>query len=376
MSDLDPQIPQSPAATSERPGNTVLLPGQSPDGQYILAVLLKRSYCFADRKRCTRAERDRKIITGDQHYKDPMNSSVQFESDFVPYKLATDVVLNGKAYAPGGHPVQELVATLKINEHEKSIYVVGDRVANYHAQGDPTFSDPKAFAAMDIRYERAYGGVDIYFDRKMQCIYGRNHLGRGYVINNSKEAVDRLALPNIEDPLDRLTPARLCIGHFIHWERQPMPQGFGWFAKHWRPRSLLAGVLPADKKYEEELHAAYSQLVPAEQREMYAQTRLPDMDFRFYNGASPGLALPFLQGTEIVRTKHLAPEGEIAFQLPDDSPRIALNIGLGLKELNPVLQTVMIHMEEREVDIVWRGAMSYPGPDWLPQMRNVEISIQ
>ena len=363
-------------ALRDRPGNTTLLPGQTPDGAYILVVLLKRTYRFAHRQRCVRAQKDRKIIAGDQHYQDPMNSSVRFESDFVPYKLATDVVLNGLAYAPGGQPVQELVATLAVGDFRKDLYVVGDRVAHYRMGGDPVFSDPEPFDVMDLRYERAYGGVDIYSDRKVHCIYGRNHLGRGYVVSNSKEAVQDLPLPNIEDPLDRIDPPRLCVGHFMYWERQPMPHGLGWVAKHWRPRCLLAGVLPADRKYEEELRAAHTPLIPAEHREMYDQTRLPDMNFQYYNGASTGLALPYLLGDEVIRTKHLATEGDLAFQLPGEQPSIQLDIGFGLKQSPAVLQTVMIHMEEREVDLVWRGAVSYPGPDWLPQMRNMAILVQ
>jgi hypothetical protein len=365
-----------PGVPGDRVGNHVVLPGQAPDGQYVLSVLLKRTYRFANDARCVRAEHDRKIVTGDQHYQDPMNSSVRIESDFAPFKLATDVVLNGRAYAPAGKPAHELVATLVVGEHRKDIVIVGDRIARYRPEREPAFTEPEPFESVEIRYERAFGGVDIYFDRKMPCIYGRNHLGRGYVIANARESVDGLPLPNIEDPNDRLTAERLCIGHHVHWERLPMPQGFGWFAKHWRPRCLLAGVLPADRKYEDELRAAYRQLVPADQLEMYDQTRLPDMDFRFFNGASPGLALPFLSGNEIVRTQHLAPEGPLAFQLPGDRPRIGLDLGSGVQEPTVVLHTVMIHMDEREVDLVWRGAVPYPGPDWLPEMRRMEVSIR
>jgi len=229
---------------------------------------------------------------------------------------------------------------------------------------------------MPIRYERAYGGVDIYSDTKMPCPYARNHLGRGFVIANSKKTVDNLPLPNIEDTVDRLMPERLCTGHFMHWERQPMPQGFGWYGKCWQPRASLAGVLPADRKYEEQLRAAYTELVPAEQRELYAQTRLPDMDFDFFYGASPGLSLPFMSGNETITTINLTPEGSLAFQLPGESPRIGLDIGFGVQEPPAFLQTIMIRMEERQVDLVWRGAVTYSGPDWLPEMRKMEVLIQ
>ena len=69
-----------------------------------------------------------------------------------------------------------------------------------------------------------------------------------------------------------------------------MPAGFGWFPKVWRPRALLAGVMPRDRAVEQELRQAYAQAAcPAEQREAYLKNGFRDMDFRFFNGASPGL---------------------------------------------------------------------------------------
>ena len=94
----------------EKKTEQVVLPGQTPEGEYILGVLVKRTYDIFSGKKCIRAEKDRKLISGDVHYDGPMNSSVQFETDFLPYKLATDFVVNCSAYAPGGKPVQKLTA--------------------------------------------------------------------------------------------------------------------------------------------------------------------------------------------------------------------------------------------------------------------------
>src|SRR5436189_5581117 len=93
------------AAIGKGKAQKVLLPGQSPEGQYVLSALVKRTYQILPGKPCIRAEADAKIISGDQFWDDPMNSSVRAESDFVPWKIATDIVLNGKAYAPGGRPI-------------------------------------------------------------------------------------------------------------------------------------------------------------------------------------------------------------------------------------------------------------------------------
>ena len=374
---MPPLAPSGPtAAVAGQSGQRIVLPGQTPDGQYILAVLVKRSYTIRAGRRCQRAPKDRRLVAGDTHFGDPMNTSVQHEADFVPFKLATDVVLNSHAYAPDGETATELLATLAIDEVVRSVLVIGDRTAHYNSGRSPIFSDPEPFTCMPIRYERAFGGVDVRSDRDLACAYGRNHLGRGFAIRNAPEVVEGLELPNIENPADRLIPDRLCCGHFVHMEELPAPQGFGWYMKYWRPRSLLAGVMPADAGLARTLRQAYRQVVSPEQREMFDQTELPPMDFRFFNGASDGLVLPYLHGDEMVRTRHLTPEGELNFLLPDERPRIAIDIGTGA-EVPPVeLQTLMIRLDEGEIDMVWRGAIPYPGPDWLPEMRRLDIEVR
>jgi|SRR5262245_12692787 len=359
--------------SSGRKLQSVVLPGQTPEGQHILSVLVKRTYEITPEATCRRAPADRKLNAGDIYYDDPMNSPVKLESDFVPFKIATDVVVNSTAYAPHGQPTESFVASVEVEAVRKDILVIGDRVCRFRDGGLPDFSDPAPLTSLEIRYDRAYGGIDIYSDPKLPCPYGRNPLGRGFVIANTKRAVDNLELPNLEDPGDLLTPERLCLGHFVHWERQPMPQGFGWFPKHWRPRGELAGVMPADRAIEQQLRQAYALLVPPDQREMYAQTQLPDMNFQFFNGASPGLIVPFLSGGELVQLTNLTPDGELRFRLPTERARIGLDIGRGVQEPGAVLHTVMIRVDDGQIDLVWRAALSYPGPDWLPQMRKMEV---
>jgi hypothetical protein len=363
-------------AGAERKVRQVVLPGQTPEGEHILGVLVKRTYTIVPGRRCVRADKDFRLIPGDEHYGDPMNSTVKYETDFWPFKIATDVVLSGKVYAPGGEPTQTLTASLKVGGFGKEIRVIGDRVCRYRPGADPQFTDPKPFTTLELRYERAYGGVDIYTDKKVQYAYPRNHLGRGFAVGTGQRAVDNLPLPNFEDPGQLLTPARLCCGLIKKWEEQPMPQGFGWFSPYWRPRAALAGVMPAQKEHAQEMRQHFAKLLPANARKLYEDNPLPDMDFRFFNGASPGLTVPFLAGDEEARMTSLTPEGEMSFQLPGERPHIGLDIGEGMREPPVFLHTVMIRLEERQVDLVWRAAVPYPGPDWLPQMKGAELLIQ
>jgi hypothetical protein len=319
---------------------------------------------------------DRPLAAGDVYWDHPMNSSVRFESDFWPFKVATDVVLNGTAYAPGGSPTTSCVVSVQVAERRQSINVVGDRLANYSAGRAPVFSDPEPFVEMALRYELAYGGTDVYSDLKLPYPYPRNPLGRGFVVANMAKSVDTLPLPNLEDPSAPLLAEQLCVGEYARWERQPMPAGFGWFPKVWRPRALLAGVMPRDRAVEQELRQAYATLIPdAGQRDAYLTNGFRDMDFAFFNGASRGLVCPYLEGGETVVTENLSPAGRVSFRLPTETPQIGLDIGEGVQEPDVVLHTVMIHMDQEQVDLVWRGAVVYQGPDWLPQMRKMDVLV-
>jgi hypothetical protein len=366
------------AAASDEPasrGARIVLPGQSPDGAYILSVLVKRTFDIVPGGVCTPAAEDRPLLPGDVFWDDPMNSSVRYESDFIPFKPATDVVLNGVAHAPGGGPTRSCTVSLQVGTWQKSIAVVGDRVARHVEGGTPSFTDPAPFTTMELRYERAYGGIDVWSDLKVPYPYPRNPLGRGFAVRNTRQSVDGLPLPNLEDAWAPLTPWGLCLEEYAAWEARPMPAGFGWFPKTWLPRALLAGIMPADRPVEREVRQAYAQLLPAEDREAYLKHGIRDMDFRFFNGASEGGALPYLRGGEWVATENLSPRGRLHFQLPAAGPRIGLDIGEGVQEPEVAMQTVMIRMDEGQVDLVWRGAVPYRGPDWLPEMRRMDVLV-
>ena len=361
---------------SDEAGQWILLPGQTPQGKPILSVLLKRSYRIVSEQPCQRLDKDRKLISGDVHYGDPMNSSVQFESDFVPWKLATDIVFNATAYAPQGKATQQFMASLMVGELRKDLLITGQRTAQYQKNSPPLFSDPELITQLALRYEDAYGGVDIYSDLNTPCAYARNPLGKGFVIENTKQAIEKLPLPLIENPNDLLSPDCLLTEHFMHWQNQPMPAGIAWFPKTWQPRASYAGIMPADRETEQRLRTAYTKAVPKAQQKLYQQTQLPDMDFRFFSGASSDLALPYLHGDEIIKMRHLTPDGRLTFQLPNEHPQVSLNIGQGVETPNSVLQTVMIRMDDLEVDLVWRAAIHYEGIDWLPKMKTMELIIQ
>jgi hypothetical protein len=360
-----------------RPGLYQVVASKDDQRKDVFCVLVKRTYDTRGRKP-VRAEQDRPVDLIDVYYPpgDPETSSVRYENDLTPFKIATDVVVLGKVYSPGGKPVPVVDAAVDVGGRTKGIRVFGDRKCLFHSQSAPGITDPRPFTEMEMRYERAYGGSDPLSIPEMPFSYPRNHLGRGFVLKNLRELVEGLALPNFEDPTDLLTPDRVLVGEPENWWRQPMPQGFGWFQRTWYPRCSFVGSVPGFVDPDTVVREEQLGLVPKRQFALARQFKLPSFDIRFNSGASPGLAVPFLQGGERIRLAHLTPDGLLDFTVPVDPPRIGLNIGMGMRDLAPLLQTVLIRPEDRQVDLVWRGAHEFPGMDWLPEMTHLEVEIQ
>jgi hypothetical protein len=360
-------------ATVETKEEFIVVVGETETRTPIFSVLAKRTYQIHPGRAAQRKPNATPLARTDVYYDqgDPESSTVKFENDLAPYKLKTDVVLIGHAHAPGGTPTTQTAVGLAVGDHRKVIRVIGDRRCVYRTDRPPTFTDPEPFTRMPIRYERAYGGIYLRDDPARMWPYPRNHHGVGFVLTNTREAVDGLALPNLEDPDDLLTPERIILGEPERWNRQPLPQGLGWFQRTWYPRCSFVGAVPGFVDPDEVMREEALGLVPAGQIALARRFKLPGFDVRFNNGASLGLALPYLTGGELVRLRNLTPDGSLDFALPSETPAMTLDIGLGERPLKPVLHTVCIRVDEMEVDLVWRGALPFPGVDWLPEMKRL-----
>ena len=63
----------------------------------------------------------------DEFYDDDEIESIKFETDLVPFKPHTDIVLVGKAYAPRGKPATHLSVSLQVGPIAKSLSIFGNR---------------------------------------------------------------------------------------------------------------------------------------------------------------------------------------------------------------------------------------------------------
>lgn len=360
-----------------RNGSVKIVPGRARNGDGLFTVLVKRSYSLRHGHAAERAERDAPLRLVDSYYEGgtPDWSVVEHENEVSPLKAAADVVVVGRAYAPGGTPHDTMGAGIRIGEHTKVVRLIGDRQCHWRDGASPVFSDPAPFVTMDMRYDRAYGGRDETSDANLPFFYPRNDMGRGVALRNVRESVQGLPLPNIEDPQDLLTPERVVIEDPRRWPEQPMPAGLGWRQRTWYPRSALIGALPSFVEAgtvtpEERMH-----LLPPNHIALAKQMRLPPFEAQFANGASLGLVLADLHGDEQVSLRGLTQDGQLDFALPGERPDIGLDLGSGGESLNTALHTISIRPDDLAMDIVWQATLVFGAYSRLATVRKLEALV-
>src|SRR2546422_211611 len=183
-------------------------------------VVVKATCTIPRRGVAALAQENLPVLFADEPYENPELRSVRLESDMVPVKPRADIVLVGKAHAVP-RAATSVTASLRVGSRRMDVLVVGDR--NWvRAAGAPTISKPQAFEAIDLVYERAYGGVD----QANGETFEKNPLGRGYLARPRELAEEVLMLPNLEDIKKPI----------IAWNSRPDPVCFGFYPRFAEPR--------------------------------------------------------------------------------------------------------------------------------------------
>jgi hypothetical protein len=139
-----------------------------------------------------------------------------------------------------------------------------------------------------------------------------------------------LRLPNVEDPADLLTPARLVLRDPDHWPRSPVSAGFDAVPAHWWPRSAWLGIgsgssLPAADFPEVRAGLIPAELVACESLEQLAEPAATAGGFTPPRRASGGRPS---RGNETVVLTGLHPRRrQVVVTLPDERPRVTLRLG-------------------------------------------------
>lgn len=356
--------------------------GLAPDGQQIIVALCKRSYQFDASGRVSLADEQEELCVEQDHQTrdDRPTTCLVRDLDIFPYKLLTDVVVAGKVYAPGGS-ANRIRAAVMVGDLGKVIDVFGNRRVVYRPGLPLAFTDPEPFEVMDLEYWRAYGGIDtalVWPEEPTNILgaiasmtpedrpgaYPRNPSGMGYVVEEHERSLQGLALPNFEDPQNRLRPESFLVVNPEYWSSRPSPAGFGWISTDWYPRAAFAGVLPLYPAYDDDPNLEELRLgwIPrGHTKWIETEANLDTMILpQLSNGAAPGLRMPYLSGDEPVRISGMGPEPELCFRLPAQQPKIELFFRRQALTTRVVLHTLHIDMETRRFTMLWAGQALSP----------------
>lgn len=320
------------------------------------------------------------LTLADEHWGDPVSTSLKRESDLVPYKPKCDVRWVGVAHA--GPPVAEFRAWMAIRQGddiklEKSLLItgpcefirVGERETTARVGDMPNYrlSSPRPTSAVPLQYEYAFGGscrldATVGGEPGLHEVCYRNPLGRGWWARSYVDALlrsggpwpDRLPAPQIwnDAPMAEwiVTPQSgsknaIEMG-LVHYP--VMPAGFGPLGKAWAPRLALAGTY--DDSWLEERHPDLPR----------------DFDFNFWNGAPADMQIDFpdVAGAGVLMAAGgLTPAGGLSrWRIPPHRAYALMRLDDGLVLPNP-MQIDLIEVDNSDpttpprLRLVWRTAV-------------------
>ncbi len=302
------------------------------DGKIIWVVIVKGTYLIDNKGELKLSQNQEDIYRAPVYTNSPDSSSMLYDTDFVPAKPATDIILNGYAHSPGRKMVNETDVTLKIGQIEKTLHIIGDCYWEWDTE-NPVITEPEPFERIQLSYERAFGGEN----------EPRNPVGCGYIKGNKMGKKGKM--PNIFS----------ANATFSELMENQVPVGFGAIAPSWSPRRELAGTL--DENWKRERYP----LMPYDFNDAFYLCAPEDQVFKGY-----------LKGGEKVELYNLTPEGLLAFTLPEVSIRMVTHFyGFESIEHKPVINTVILEPEVSRLMIVWHSGITCN--DRFTYIRSTEI---
>jgi len=297
------------------------------NGAEVWVVAIKASFDFTATGQVILAERQQPITLA-ATYADKAYTMLRYDTDLPECKMATDVLINGTAYAPDGHPAKQWVVNVRVGPINKSLLISGNRVWQKRRL-TPVLSEPTPLLSLPLCYQYAFGGYNMVDSKNEPSVYSRNPIGRGYAREKSVFMGKKMPAPNIEY---LSSPIR-------EWQDQPPPAAFSAIPGHWQPRVGFAGTY--DQTWEQQRHP----LLPE------------DFDSRFFQCAPLDQQVPgFLKGGEPVQLNHLTLIKKLSFRLPKASFHLVTRFSDGHKQVHRAhLHTVIIEPDQHRIMMVWHS---------------------
>lgn len=274
------------------------------------------------------AGEQRPLAAADEHYGAPETSCVRHECDFVLEKRFTDVVVVGKAVAPGGQPVSQLTVSLEIQGRTKDAIVFGERHW-VRAIGGWSASPPVPFIEMPLTFDRAFGGQDDSRGPADVSVELQNLAGVGFHPHRANKEINGTPLPNIEHSKQRIRSPR----------DRPEPVGFGCLGRNWKDRSKHAGTY--DQRWLDEIYPYLPE----------------DFDSRYFQSAPEDQRFPHFVGGETIRCVHMAAEGVVTFVVPRIDVPVRFAFVDRIQDRSGVLDTVIVEPHLGLATLVWRASV-------------------
>lgn len=318
---------------------------RTEEGQPLVSVLAKGTFRILADGECETASEALPFVEQDSLFgADPANSAIRQEMDVVGWKPRTDLIVQGKCFAPRGKQGLHFDVGAKVGDRIFRLRVFGARKIDA-SRGSIRFTDPEPFESMPVHWGLAYGGVDSWTKEAHDLIHPANPVGIGFWVKPSLERIHGALLPNLEDPDQPLTPETFLVQSHDRWPRMPQPKAMGW-----APRSAGHRLFSALEK------------PSPEQLPWSSASGLPPFQGRSArNGAHPGLQFSRLREGQAIDLFYFHPDRlQWSIRLPKQRPNLRLDLGKGSFRLPCVLDTIEIFPAVDLVTVVWRGTKSLP----------------
>lgn len=287
------------------------------------------------------AGQQRPLILADEHYGDPATTCVRYECDFAAEKPLTDVIVVGKATAPRGQRVKQLLVSLEVQGRRKDLRVLGDRRWVGALRASP--GEPTAFSEMPLTYERAWGGIDDSRGPDRVEVEPRNLVGVGFHPHRPTAQIAGLPVPNIEALDDAVTSPR----------GRHTPVGLGCVGRAWQPRVVHAGT------YDDRWRADRAPFLPR------------NFNLRYFQCAPQDQQFPHFRGGEVLRCLHMAEAEVVTYVIPRIDIPVLFRFADGDIGRQAVLDTVTLEPHLGIATLVHRA--SAPLKKKLTALREVVV---
>jgi hypothetical protein len=289
-----------------------------------LVMAVRGTWTFDERGRLSVMREPPPLLPADDHVGEPGVSSIRYEADIGPMKVATDCALVGSAMASKGR-ASKVDVSFRVGTVTQRAIVTGER-RRVLWMGKWWLGPVRSFDRVPLLWELAVGGTDTTpKNESRHSLDLRNPLGRGFRARGSKLPKRGALLPQI---LATKGGAK-------------RPVGFGLTGGQWAHRRPFAGT------YDDAWRDERCPLLPE------------DFDERFHSNAAPGLTTKtHLVGGEPVEVLGCTRSGKLTFRLPKQALDVQATIAGAAEPIEMKLVTVTVDTDARQLRMLWRGSLN------------------